>query len=264
MIDRRILALLLAALARATGSDAQDFSSPVPAGPVSSPLAFIETGLAPARSGLAAEGSSTRWFALPELTTRAAALRLGFGAARIGLGISQTGDRDLGWNALGVAAGAAHAQGGGAIRLALRKDRAPLLETPLGRGVGLEIGGGAWVAASRVIRMWASAPQLWKNGQSPPATRALEIGGVLETRGVRASISRRADPMSGGAARTVDLGWNVGSWAASLSARDRPLRGGVGVSGGLRGLRVAASVESHPVLGETTMIAIGFDAGIAP
>ena len=50
----------------------------------------------------------------------------------------------------------------------------------------------------------------------------------------------------------------TGPWSAWLAARDRPLRGSVGVAGGYRGFRISAAVESHPVLGETTMISTGW------
>jgi len=42
-----------------------------------------------------------------------------------------------------------------------------------------------------------------------------------------------------------------------LEARDHPARGGFGVAATKHALRLAASVESHPVLGETLRLSLG-------
>ena len=45
-------------------------------------------------------------------------------------------------------------------------------------------------------------------------------------------------------------------WRIWLEAKDRPLRGALGLSARARNIIAAAAVESHPVLGETVKLAI--------
>ena len=83
-----ILALLVLCAPRC---GAQDFVAPVQAGPAAAPLALLDRALPSPAAGVALSGSSTRWFALPELTTRALALGASWHGARAALGLSQTG-----------------------------------------------------------------------------------------------------------------------------------------------------------------------------
>ena len=140
---------------------AQDFAAPAPPGPSTGPLAFLDSALPPALASFGIEAGQVSWFGVPGLGTRVAAAGLGAGAARIALGLSQTGEPDIGWNTLALVAGTGGVSGGASLRAALRRDRTPVPGSALGPGMGLEVGGGAWVEAGRSARMWADAPQLW-------------------------------------------------------------------------------------------------------
>ena len=71
---------------------AQDFAAPAPPGPDPSALAFLDRALPAAEGGARIEAASTRWFGLPELITRVAALELGWRSFRSAAGVSQTGE----------------------------------------------------------------------------------------------------------------------------------------------------------------------------
>ena len=64
-----------------------------------------------------------------------------------------------------------------------------------------------------------------------------------------------------GSAREGGVSTTSGPLALWLIARDRPLRGGLGVAARARALRVAVQVESHPVLRETTRLSIALGGG---
>ena len=256
------LCLLLAAPARA-----QDFASPAPPGPAGPPLAFLETGLPPARSGPGIQAASTRWFGLPDLVTRSVAIAGSWRAARAAAGISQTGDPELGWTGLGMALGGAGSSGGGAVRAVFRRDRHPSpAEGPLGPGLGLEIGAAAWVAAGGGFSLWASAPQMWLRGAAPPLARGFELGAVLQAHELAAWFARRAPPAGDDADADHELGLvlDLGPWSTWARARDRPLRGGIGLAARARRIGVAFEVQSHPMLGESVLLSIAIPAPRGP
>jgi hypothetical protein len=238
---------------------AQDFVAPACAGPARSPLAYLDCGLPPEAPGPRIAGSATRWFALPELTTRALGLGVSWRGARAALGLSQTGDPELGWTALGLAAGGASRSCGAALRAVARRDRHPRPEVgPLGPGVGLEAGAGVWADAGADLTLWASAPQIWLRGAAPPLARGLEIGGALRTREVGLWLLHRASPRAAGdrVAHEAGIVLDSGPLSAWARARNGPLRGGIGLSARARTAEAAVEVSSHPVLGETVSLAI--------
>jgi len=258
------VALVFGLLVATRSARAQDFSAPLPPGPERSPFAMLESGLpaAAATSGLAS--SRCAWLGAPDLVTRALAGALAVRAMRAAVGLSQTGDPEIGWTAAGVALGGAGAAGGAALRLEGRRDRHPEpAESPLGRGVGAEAGVAAWVAASRALTVWTAAPQVWRRGAAPPLARGLELGARLAGGGCALWLCHRAPPHAADADPEHEAGLllGLGASAAWARARDRPLRGGIGVSLARRPLIVAAEIESHPVLGETTRVSLGLEVG---
>ncbi len=262
-------ACLVAALTIAGPAWAQDFAPPAPADAVlavGAPATALERGLPAADGGLALECALTSWHALPGLVTHAVALGAGWRKVRAAAGVSQTGDAELGWQAAGAALGFAAGRGGAALRGIARRDRAPGERlSNLGAGVGIEAGAGAWLELAGGVSLWASAPQVWRAGVSPPLARPLEIGVACAVGETRAWLSRVApvtrDPGGGESAGGVALA--VGAVETWVEARDGPLRGTLGLAARARALRVAASVESHPVLGETVRVAVGGALGPA-
>ena len=246
---------------------AQDFASPALAWPGGSPLAVLERGLPPAEGGASLAGSSTRWFGIPELTTRAVGLAGSWRGARGAAGLSQTGDPELGWTALGLALGGAGKSGGGALRAVARRDRHPRPEDgALGPGVGLEAGAGAWAETGGGITLWASAPQIWLRGAAPPLARGLEIGGAFRAGGTGGWLLRRVTPGDDGAdpAHEAGLALDLGPFSAWARAADGPLRGGIGLAARSRVAEAAVEVSSHPVLGETVSLAVAVPARSGP
>lgn len=238
---------------------AQDFVAPALAGPATSPLNLLEGGLPSAAPGASFSGAATRWFALPEFTTRSLGLGASWRGTRVALGLSQTGDPELGWTALGLALGGANQRCGGALRAVARRDRHPSPEPgPLGPGVGLEAGAGAWADAGAGLTLWASAPQIWLRGAAPPLARGLEIGVALRAGEGGLWLLRRAAPRAADEAAGHEAGvaFGVGPLSAWARARDEPLRGGIGVAARARVVEATAEVSSHPVLGETVSLAI--------
>ena len=204
------------------------------------------------------------WLGAPDLVTRALAAAVSVRAARAGVGLSQTGDPEIGWTAVSLAVGGAGAAGGAALRLQGRRDRHPQpAGSPLGPGIGAEAGAAAWVMASRALTVWSAAPQMWRRGASPPLARGLEIGARLAGEGCALWLCHRAPPHAADADPEHEAGLllGMGTCAAWVRARDRPLRGGIGISLARRPLVVAAEIESHPVLGETTRVSLGLEMG---
>ncbi len=259
------LALTIASsTARSVG--AQDFDLPSFPGPSATALGLLEHGLAADGRGIRLDASVTRWFAFPDLTTRSLAAGLGLGAVRSALGVSQTGEPPLGWSALGLALGGGGQAGAVALRVTARRDHDPAaVPSPLGAGIGAEAGGGAWLNAEPLV-IWASAPQLWVRGVAPPLARPLEVGGSIHGPGIALSFSHsgplRGRGMTGGHA--VALGLGADAWRIWFEARDRPLRGMLGVSASVRIVVLAAGVEGHPVLGETVRLAISLASDRRP
>src|SRR5207247_1129821 len=176
--------VIIMALSMARPALAQDFAAPAFPGPSTASLGFLEHGLPPSVGGMRLDVSVTRWFGFSDLTTRALAVGLGMGAVRSALGFSQTGEPPLGWSTLGLSLGGGGPGGAAALRVAVRRDHDPAeLASPLGPGIGVEAGGGAWLKAEPLV-VWASAPQFWVRGIEPPLSRPLEIGGSLKGSGV--------------------------------------------------------------------------------
>jgi hypothetical protein len=252
-------ALLLAIAAPAR---AQDFSAPAGSdGPRSgSAGAMLEDGLPAIGSAPALELSAVRWFGIADLTTRWVAAGAGWRVLRVAAGLSQTGVPDVGWTALGAALGIADSAGGAAVRAVARRDRTSRFGFDAeGAEVGLEVGGGAWVAVAPGFTLWASAPQLWTRGEEPPEARALELGGVARVGTVSVWLARAAVPGFPRGARgehAAGLATSLGPMALALTARDQPLRGGVSLAARARQLTATAGVESHPLLGETVRLAL--------
>jgi hypothetical protein len=158
---------------------AQDFASPAPPA-AATPATFLERGLPAAKASPMVEALTTSWYEVPGLTTRAVALAGGWSTLRAAAGLSRTGEAELGWTAGACALGVAVGGAGAALRAAARRDGAPgALAATLGPGTGLEAGGGAWASAGAGITLFASAPQIFTRGVSPPLERGLEIGASL-------------------------------------------------------------------------------------
>jgi len=251
----RSLGLALLALACAASAGAQDFVAPEPSWPPVSAAALLERGLPAATTGMHAEGFVTRWYGLAALQTRATALATSLGAARLALGVSQTGEPDLGWTALGLAGGAAGKGWGAALRGVVRRDRTTAFDlSPWAQGLGGEVGAGAWVAAGGGLELAASAPALWSRGTAPPLARSLDLGAALVSEDARLWVARQTVPGRPRGARgehRAGLALDAGPLALWIEARDEPLRGGLGLAARVRLLTVAAMIESHPTLGET-------------
>jgi len=250
----------------AVPAPAQDFAAPAPPGAAGSPAAFLERALPGPRPSLAAEALASHWYEVPGLTTRAAALAAGWRSIRAAAGISRTGDAELGWGAAALALGMAGESAGGALRAAARRDcDSGALEAALGPGTGLELGGGAWVAAGGGITLSASAPQLFTRGVGPPLERGFEIGAawVMDDLSLRLA---RASPRGGAGAAQHEAGLalSAGPLTVWLEARDQPARASLGLAARTLALAVAGVVESHPLLGETLRISLVLGRPSAP
>lgn len=247
--------LVLVACLSARGASAQEFSAPAP--PWSESAAgLLERGLAPRRQGWSFESLATRWLGLSELATASVAAGGSWRALRLAAGASHTGEGEIAWSALALAAGWTGDRAGVGLRACARSEPGPPGAPP---ARGIEVGVGAWALAAPGARVWASAPQLWRDGESAPLDRPLEIGALARILDLDLWISRAVSPgeptglrgehSAGLAARAGPLGL----WA---ELRDRPARGAVGLEARAGGLRVAFSVEDHPLLGETVRLEI--------
>lgn len=260
MVPMPRAALLLLALASPVA--AQDFDLPAPAWPPDPVAAWFERGLPPARPAPALAAGVTRWHGVDGLATRSIAAGAGWRAARAGLGLSQTGEPDVGWTALAAALGAVTGRGGASLRALARRDRtSPFGFDAVGAGVGLEAGVGAWIEAAPRIHVWTSAAQIWTAGAPPPLSRPLEIGGAADLGGVTLWLSRSGVTGAARGGRAAGLAAGTGPLELWLVARDQPIRGGVGIAARVRGLRVAAQVDGHPVLRETARLSVGTGGG---
>jgi len=247
------IALLLPPVA----APAQDFQSPAPPA-AATPAAFLERGLPGASASPAAEALATQWYEVPDLATRALAASAGWRSIRAAAGISRTGETELGWTTGACALGVAIRGAGAAVRAAARRDAMPgALAAALGPGTGLEAGGAAWVAAGAGITLFASAPQMFTRGVSPPLERGLEIGASCVMDGLSLRLTRVSARGGAGAAQhEAGLALSAGPLTAWLEARDQPARGALGLSARAGFLTIAGAVESHPVLGETVRLSL--------
>lgn len=256
----RALALLL--LAFTSPASAQDFDLPAPAWPPAPVAGWFERALPPAAGAPVVEAGVTRWHGLDALATRCLAAGAGWRAVRAGLGLSQTGEPEIGWTALAGVAGAVVQRGGASVRVVSRRDRTSRFGFDArGAAVGLEVGGGAWIEATDLIHVWASAAQMWTRGAAPPLARPLEIGAAADLGGVTLWLSRSGVTGAARGGRAAGLATAAGPLDVWLFARDQPLRGGLGVAARVRGLRVAAQMDSHPVLRETARFSLGAGGG---
>jgi hypothetical protein len=158
--------------------------------------------------------------------------------------------------------GAVVGRGGASLRALSRRDRtSPFGFDARGAAVGIEVGGGAWIEASRGIHVWTSAAQIWTRGAAPPLARPLEIGGAADLGGVSLWLSRAGVVGASRGERAAGLSTTAGPLELWLVAHDQPIRGGIGIAAHVRGLRVAAQVDSHPVLRETARLSLGAGGG---
>jgi hypothetical protein len=198
----------------------------------------------------------TRWHGLPDLETRSVAIGAGWRAARLALGVSQTGAADLGWSALAVGVGAAGATSGAALRGCVRTRPGLASAEP---AFGGEVGAGAWIAPTKDVVVWTSAPQLWTRGDPPPLARWLEIGARAHIADARVWLARAAAPGAPDGLRGEHVGGlalPLGAAALWIEGRDHPARASVGLEASVGPLRAAMAVDGHPVLGETVRLAL--------
>jgi hypothetical protein len=254
-----ITIMVVAMLVPISPAFAQDFAAPEPRWPPGA-AALLEHGLPSTSATLRLEALAIRWFGLAELTTRAAAVEIGWRSMRLGCGVSQTGAPDVGWTTAGLAAGVAHPHAGAALRAVAHRDRTTAFGfSAAPGGAGVQIGGGAWAAAAGGVRLWAAAPQVWTAGEAPPLRRPLELGVVLGTGWVAGWISHSAVtslPAGGRSEHAAGVAATSGRFRLWIEARDRPLRGGFGIAARIAGAGVGALVEDHPVLGETMRLGL--------
>ena len=252
------LALGALALAFARGAPAQDFSPAAAAGPRPGPAALLDRALPVAGEALAVEGGEIRWFAMPGLETRALSLLVPVRSVSVAAGLSQTGDGELGWTCGALSLGAVSESFGLALRAAARRDRAPgeLLSSAAALGAGGEAGGGAWFAPVPGALLWAAAPQLWTAGEAPPLARPLEMGARIEAGALSAWLALGAPREGDDGARLLGLAIARGPLAVWAEGRDAPARGAIGLAADAGPLRIAARIEGHPVLGETTQLSL--------
>ena len=254
---RLLLVFLLAHVARA-----QDFAGAAPGAFIDDPSAQLERALPSAAISFAAGVSQARWWGLPELETRAASASGGWRAWRASVGLSQTGEPELGWTAFGVAFGAASERAGAGLRACARRDRdAPWsVARAFGTGAGAEAGAGAWLVPAEGLRLWASAPQIWTSGAAPPLARPLELGARY---GDRSTLwARLVSPRAGDdGERAVGLSLALPPLETWAEVRDGPLRGSVGLVASVASLRVGFRVDAHPVLGETARVSLAWVRG---
>jgi len=256
---------LAGALTFARPVAAQDFVPAAAPGPQPGAAALLDRALPVANERLAAEACAARWFALPELGTKAVALLVPVRSLRLAAGLSQTGDGELGWTCVALSAGAASEDFGFALRAAARRDRAggALLTSAASAGAGGEAGGGAWMAPAPGVRLWASAPQLWSAGEAPPLARPLELGARLERGALSAWLAIGAPREGDDGERAAGVALAQGPLLVWAEGRDAPARGAIGLAAEAGPLRLAARIEGHPVLGETTHLSLALRRGPA-
>jgi hypothetical protein len=253
-----VLALACCAIASARGALAQDFAPAAAAGPRPGPAALLDRALPVPGEALAVEGGEIRWFAMPSLETHALSLLVPVRSVHIAAGLSQTGDGELGWTCVALSIGEVSESFGLALRAAARRDRATgeLLSSAAALGAGGEAGGGAWFAPVPGALLWATAPQLWAAGEAPPLARPLEMGARFEAGAVSAWLALGAPRAGDDGARVAGVAIERGPLAVWAEGRDAPARGAIGLAADAGLLRVAARIEGHPVLGETTQLSL--------
>ena len=251
--------MLAAALLLAGRAHAQDFAGAMPVALAGDAFAALECALPPAAPSFTAAVSHTRWWELRELETRAAVIGAGWRGARAALGVSQTGEPELGWTALALSVGGAARDAGGAVRACARSERdapwrAERLWSP---SAGLELGAGAWLEPVPGVRVWAVAPQALVRGSPPPLVRSLELG-VRAGSASSVWLALRAPRAGDDGERALGLQLALAPLAVWGEVRDTPLRAAAGVRATAAALHVELRVDAHPVLGETVRMAVGW------
>jgi hypothetical protein len=256
------VATLAAACGLAAWASAQDFDLPAPAWPPVAAGRWLEQALPPASATPVLEAGIVRWHGLDALLTRSLAAGAGWRSLRLGFGLAQTGEPDLGWTTLASVLGAVVPGAGASFRIAARRDRTSGFGFDAGgAAVGAEAGGGAWFDAREHLHLWASAPQIGRWGGAPPLERPLEIGAAADLGAVTMWFARAGVPGGITGGREGGLATAAGPLSLWLTARDRPLRGGLGVAGRAGVLRAACEVDSHPVLRETARLSLTIGGG---
>jgi hypothetical protein len=241
---------------------AQDFAGTAPVGLPDDPTALLDRALPSAAISFAAAATQTRWWGLPELETRAASASGGWRSWRASLGLSQTGEPELGWTTLGVGFGAASEKAGAGLRACARRYRdAPWsVARAFTDGAGAEAGAGAWLTPAARWRLWASAPQVWTSGAAPPLSRPLELG--VRYGEASALWALLVAPRAGDdGERAAGLSLALPPLEAWAEVRDAPLRGSVGLVASIASLRVGTRLDAHPVLGETVRVSLAWVRG---
>jgi hypothetical protein len=121
------------------------------------------------------------------------------------------------------------------------------------------VGAGAWIAATRRVVVWTSAPQLWTRGDPPPLARWLEIGARARVGDARVWLARAAAPGAPDGMRgehVAGLALPCGIAGLWVEGRDHPPRASAGFDAAAGPLRVGVSAEGHPSLGETVRLAL--------
>jgi hypothetical protein len=245
----------------------QDFEAASPPLTTRAPDALLDRALPSATPALAASAAQTRWWGLPGLETRSVSAGASLNTWRVALGFSQTGEPEVGWTTLGIGFGAASRHAGAGVRACARSDRdaAYRLTRTFDAAAGAEAGVGAWLDAADGVRVCASAPQVWTSATAPPLARPLELG--LRVGDANAVWLRLVSPRAGDdGERALGLTLYVAPVSVWAEVRDGPLRGSVGIAGRIAQLRVDVRVDAHPVLGETTRVALAWvrESGRAP
>jgi len=249
----------------ALAARAQDFAGASAPGADPGVWDLLDRALPSASNSFSAAATQTRWWDLPGLETRAIAGGAGWRSWRASLGLSQTGEPELGWTALALALGSSGDGAGAGVRALTRRDRdAPWsLARALRPGAGLEVGAGAWLVAAPGVRVWASGPQMWTSGAAPPLSRPLELG-VRAGQGTGAWLRLVAPRVGDDGERALGVAIGIAPALAWAEVRDAPLRGAVGLNVTLAALCVEARVDAHPVLGETVRLGLAWARGARP
>ena len=250
-----LIGLSAACCARA---HAQDFAPAAGAGPAPGACALLERALPVAADRGGFEALTSAWALVPALGTRAVAGEVALHSLRMAAGLSQTGEPELGWTCAALALGAADHAGGCALRVALRRDRIADAPPP-----GIEAGGGAWLTPARGVSLWASAPQCMTRGAPPPQARPLELGGGITSGAARVWFAIEGPGRGGDGERAVGLELARGAATVWGEARDGPWRATLGVALRVRAIACAVRLESHPLLGTRTTLALGLRAHAA-
>ena len=241
---------------------AQDFVDPAPASRGTSALRLLEQGLPDAHPGASVATAFTRWWGLPELTTRTVAGELAWHSLRLASGLARSGEPALGWSTVAFAIGVVGDDTGVALRGAVRLDR----DTPWtlvrasSPASGLECGAGAWLCPAHAVRVWVSAPQLARGGPAPPFVRPLECGVRLgESSAVWCTLRAPHDGDDG--MRALGAALELAPVLVWVELRDAPLRAATGLSLAVAGGTIAWRLDDHPVLGETVRLAFAWHGG---